>query len=335
MAYGLSILPEDGGKAVDITTSARVPAFLEFAEIHSNTVNGQTVHDVPNVTAGASVFVIPTQPAIVYSNSTTPYPLLNVIDHIDITGNHLDIKVKSSNSNLPYANNFVKLNAYQVTGAGGNGNYGIQLIDNTDFMNISDANIVGGCVFRQTVTVNGSWPIPSIEGRDNCVVFANWSNANVRVTYDARNKVIEVWGQNATSASADLHIVIFANKINLSPPSYGLAVFNKANQCTFSSKYAPLLLRGSFSLAKNPGSPASFSTPFDRPLVPLGKWGAWVFAGSSYEVFHAGMVMNEGTLTTGSAGRISSMPNAGGNVTSMIATMSLPLLDARDYFDSI
>lgn len=336
MAFGLSILPEDGGKAIDITTSARIPSFLNYSRVTTNTVSGATPYTAPGLSAGASMFIVPAQAAVVYGNSTTPYPLLNVIDRIDISGASANIIIKSSNSNLPYANSFVKVNSYQIMGAGGNG-YGLKLVDNTDFMTISDASKAGACVFRQKVTINGSWSIPSIPGRDSCLVCAYWNNGGVRVTYNSVNKVINVWGVNAAAASADLWITIFANNIALTPPKFGMAVYNAAGACTFTSKYAPLILRGSFTLNKTPGAAANTSG-IDRPMVPLGLWGVWVFAGSFYEIFYAGMVMSGGTLSTASAGRVpggSSMPNAGGNVTSMISTMSLPLLNARDYFDGL
>lgn len=330
--YGLLIQPEDGGKATDITAGSRIPTYKGFFN-PAMSATGTTNQNVP-VEAGASIFVIPNTVVDIFFNSTEANPIVNCLDGLNINGGNITSTTRGNYRNPTGRASYLRYSVFQVMGAASTvSRYGLALIDASDYMEISDASIVGGCVFRQRITVNGSWVVPGdVVDRDRCIVFANWSHPSYVVSYDDRTKTISAWGANATPVSLDINVCIFGSGTAPVPPQYGLALYSATGACTFSSRKAPLLLRGSATLSRNIGQAATMSGTYNTPMVPLGVWGIYVISGGRYEVFYAGLTMNDRTVSTGGSARYTSVPNSYGGLSSVIAPVNLPVLDATDYF---
>lgn len=122
---------------------------------------------------------------------------------------------------------------------------GLLITDSSDFTAISNEKALGACVFRGTVTINGTWQPPIPAGATGVAIFAKFNAAGVTLFYDGSS--ITSWGNNGDYTyrpAVTAKIVIFATGIKLTPQQGGLNMWNAAGECTFSSASRPFITHG-------------------------------------------------------------------------------------------
>ncbi|WP_145569245.1 DUF6453 family protein [Yersinia mollaretii] len=338
--YGLQIRPNDGGKEINITSGARAASYLgEFVPSFPND-DGSTVVQVPGLVAGAQMFVLP-----IYTASFSQPPGSSAVrtlyaSSISVGGNVVYIQLRNFNQYTDKNAKPVRFRCLQVMGATGGGNYGLALSDATNYSEINDAAISGACVWRGVVQIAPNWQVPgNVPFRESCTVFAHWESGDVTLDFDETTKTISGWrrggdiGINQENINITAYVCIFSNGAPQIPPAYGLAIWNRAGQCTFSSDNAPLLLRGTIGIQRVPGYYTGAPAGVGRMMVPLCRLGVHELRSSDNVMnYYAGIRMS-GNAATAYLGRLNRNYIAVNNwVDFAITQISLPVIDANDYF---
>ncbi|WP_179038166.1 DUF6453 family protein [Limnobaculum xujianqingii] len=329
--YGLSILPDVTGKEVEITSGSRAMSYLGYYQTEVGGNNYITV-TVPNKTPGSTLYIVPVRMGAMVLGGTGNVTSAIIVDNISINNNVITLHI-----NEYYRYIYPSFAVFEILGAGDTAeSYGIALSDATNYLEISDVSKAGCCVWSGNVTINGSWSIPTtIPGRQNAVVFANWSSPDAALMFDDSTKTIScyqvVGDGNIQPATVNANIAIFSSDFNLELPEYGLAIWNANGVCTFSSKYAPMLLAGTISLNTNPGTWAY--CPVTKPMIPVGGVGAMkVWSSGGRAGWSECGVKMSGNAITGAAGRYMNSVTDSNMNRSLVSPVSFPVLDATNYF---
>ncbi|MGM7767047.1 DUF6453 family protein, partial [Yersinia enterocolitica] len=165
------------------------------------------------------------------------------------------------------------------------------------------------------------------------------TDPNVSLLYDAPSKNIHCFAINSTGSTGNGSVVanvcIFTTGFFPEPPSpgtAGLAIFNTSGQCTFSSRYPPLILANTTQLSSTPN--AWVNTGIARPMIPLPSLGG-LPAGNEQSGGYRGwyrtaMRMSGSSITAGQGAYVNSVPindNRYGN-----SPLALPILNTDTYF---
>ncbi|MBE0153160.1 hypothetical protein FOT80_27685 [Serratia fonticola] len=336
--YGLVVYPKDGGAGVDISNGSKACAYRGFFDPEFDQ-NGET-WSYPDLSPGASLFIVPRRTVAIIQTGAVPRVIS--CSGVQISGNTVHAWFDGFNSSQDKGRRPIEFDAFQVSGAGGVPRFGLQLIDATDYSEINDLAVAGKCVWRGVVNVFGAWTIPNIPDRANALVFAYWDRGDRAVDFDRENMTINVYREAGNDVISDgsadclMWICIFSNGSYPVPPQYGLAIWNAAGQCTFSSDNAPMLYRGnSLNTQRIPGNYAYPVTASAKPMVPLCRLGVhdgMNLSNNYLDYRHAGMRMAGGGVTAWRTKYINSYDHSKINIQYRLTTINLPVLDATDYF---
>lgn len=293
MPYGLRIIPDDGGKPVQIDTSSRMLSYLGRYRVNgAQGQSGNTVVNVPitPMSPGGTPIVIPNMTVAVRPNGTSLIPYLFALRSLSVSGGNMQVGFyqETGASNVTIAD----VNVFEIAAAQ-QGDFGIAFYDSVNFLAITDSSRFGYVVYRATINVNGSYQLPSsIPNIDNCVVFAHWDNPDYSLWYDRDTRQIQAYGSFSSAGGSAANGVINNVQIcivgtGFSPPKpdsgYGLIIRNAQGVITFSSKYMPVIWKGGYFdfpayMENDTGRPAkeryiSASAGVSRPMIPLCSLG--------------------------------------------------------------
>ncbi|MDU4095414.1 MAG: DUF6453 family protein, partial [Pantoea sp.] len=288
---GLWITNDNGGSYFNLASGgARAITFLQ--RIKADNSNTTMRYTISNKSSGTTLMVVPVHSFELFQPNNTLSVISVCTKSISVSGNVVIINFNNTNTGQPFISRdgYFYYDVYETTEPSA-GSYGLFMRDSTDFSAITDATKSGLCVYRNTVTVNGTWTVPnSIPNRANCSVFANWNSASAVVEYNPSSFQI------TTKGSVTLNIAIFSNGFQLTMPSYGFYIFNSHGQCTYNSNYIPLFVKKTVAF-----SGASLNTGVTKPLIPLYVVGgeAQDLGGSTYDFYNKGIVMSGSTIRSG------------------------------------
>ena len=261
MPSGLLLAPNDGGPRMEITAGLRCPSYsLSIPDTWD--VNQYTL---PNYVAGSQIVMMPKSCVYSLNRGTNLIASIAVLDSITVSGGTVTQNVWWSD-NWGRAKSF-PATVWQILPA--SSGRGLLIQNSTNFMAITDNTMVGQCVWRGTVTINGAWTTPAITGlsRDQYLVFAKWDAPNVVIDYDgATIRVLAERDGNDVAASATLQIAIFASGI-APVPGRGLNMINAAGQCVFSTTKRPFVYRNATWVPNWNG------TDIGNTMIMLGRFG--------------------------------------------------------------
>lgn len=317
MPQGLLIDLNDGGPAMQITAGLRCPSYsLSIGDAWD--VNQYTL---PNYVAGSQIVMMPKSCVYSLNRGTNLITTIAVLDSITVSGNTVTQNVWWSD-NWGRAKSF-PATVWQILPA--SSGRGMLIQNSTDFTSITDNTMVGQCVWRGTVTVNGSWSPPDIPGltREQYLVFAKWSAPGVVIDYDgATIRALAERDGSDVAASATMQIAIFASGV--SPvPGPGLNMFNAAGNCVFSTTKRPFIYRQATWV------PTWDGADIGDTMIMLGRFGYdSSLAGGWDWIKYAGLVRTGNVVRCGK-GKVSSSwtdkyPVTGRRVTSI----AVPCIDA-------
>ena len=165
-------------------------------------------------------------------------------------------------------------------------------MDWTLFSGVAD---IGVLVHKEifTLTANG-WVLPtSIDNKERCLIFADWSSENTAIQYDRVNYKITKTGDDVV-----LDIYVFSINENLIAPSYGLVMYSDSGKLTFSSENVPLCYPNT-----GVAPTRNFSVlPFSKSMVLITDYGLKVDTTLDYlQIFYTAIVKynNQIKLTRG------------------------------------
>ncbi|MGP2409806.1 DUF6453 family protein [Yersinia sp. 2553 StPb PI] len=329
----LYVSPSDGGKGVYMTSGMRMLSYLGY---YDNTVkDGDTTRyqDIPNY-RGGEICIVPTDFGGVLSPAGSSTSFGWWVTGYYMSGTRLHLSLNTS----PMG--WAKFSAFEVLPPQAFGSYGLYMQNSTNVMAITDSSALGFCTWRGNVTINGSWAVPAgVIARDNAMVFANWTDSNVSLYYDSVNKVINCYQINSTgttsSGSVNANICVFTSGFfpqQPDPGTAGLAIFNVNGQCTYSSRYAPMILAGFTSLSNQAN--AWVDTGVARPMIPLPSAGGLpagnVQSGNYRAWYRSAMRMSGASITAGAGAYVNSSNTV--DAPSGICPIRMPVLDTNTYF---
>lgn len=231
-------------------------------------------------------------------------------------------------------------NVYQIWPRA-NRNYGITFSNSADYFSISDAGVVGQCIWAWEGDINGALQIPDIGGFDmsRATVYANWSNGGAGLLYNPSNRVVYVYqnrshdngNTNQTGYIGGVRIAVFCDGSGVPTHNGGLNIFSpNGSQCVFSTYRTPFSVEGFMPMSGG-------NTSLAYPMIPL-SYGAGAIRGKSsgwYFQHTRSHMMNGSSFGTGFGRMIyswSSQYDLGGGGA---IGLSIPVLDARKIFRSI
>ncbi len=151
-------------------------------------------------------------------------------------------------------------------------NYGITFSNTADYFSISDSGVVGQCIWAWQGTINNALQIPNIGGFNmtNAVVFANWSDGGIGLSYTSDDRVIRVYqnrpyinGNTNEGGSVFARIAVFCNGAGVPEHNGGLNIYSPGTtQCVFSTNRTP------FTVDTFIGSGGG-NTGMSYPMIPL------------------------------------------------------------------
>lgn len=263
MGAGLLITYADGSRPLEITAGLRCPSFcMQTAQSGNN-----TRYTIDNYRNGSQVIVIPRVSALFYYQGTSSIPVIQVLSGYSVNGNQLNVYSQLSTA-LTITPRSYPLSVWQIFPVGQRANFGLLISDSTDFTSITDQTVIGQCIWYGTVTINGQWGTPTINGfdRSRYIVYAKWDSDQV-IDFDGYTISVlnEKDGANVFG-TATLQILIFCTG-QAPVPGYGLNIINAAGACVFSTTKKPFVFRG-----------ANFVPSFNwqdvgNRLTPLGRFG--------------------------------------------------------------
>lgn len=210
MSYGALIVPEIGVETI-LSAGSQAMGYLGYYETKGMDRKTQSVSvTIPNKTSGSTLFIVPVQTGELTMGGGWSAPV--VVNKITITNNIITF----------YFNNYydvmmVKFSVFEVLGTGTpSSNYGVMFSDASNYLEITSNDKTGCLVWKDTVTINGTWSVPSsVPGRANSVIFANWNDDGAILTFDNASKSISCWrhsggaAENIHSSSVSANIVVF------------------------------------------------------------------------------------------------------------------------------
>ncbi|WP_145586674.1 DUF6453 family protein [Yersinia kristensenii] len=323
----LYVSPADGGKGVNITSGSRLLKFLGNYDVSGSparaTLSGYT---------GGSLYLVPTRFGGVFSSGSSSFGWY--INGYSLSGNQITFSTSDGGPG------WAVFSAFEIPGSPSFGTYGLLLQDSVNYMSITDSSTLGFCVWRGQANISSDWQVPAgIPNRENAVVFANWNNPDVSLNYDNDRKNIHCFqiNPNGTTGNGSVvaNVCVFTTGFYPQPPSTGtagLAIFNTAGQCTYSSRYAPLILGKTVQISSTPNS--WINTGIQKPMIPLPSLGGFpsgpIMSGNYRGWYRSAMRMSGSNITAG-AGAYENSSNTL-DYPSGISPLALPVLNADTYF---
>lgn len=336
---GLLIRP-DNGKEINITSSTKSPSFLgRFNNVHVDQ-NRESFHYL-NRHNGSSIFMIPKNCGGVFSpgGGSTAVQWLG-INYWDMTDNNT-VRVHYQG----YINNdpvFIDFSFFEILPPQPQ-SFGIFMQDSTDWSSITDQSKLGFVTWRGTVDIRGSWAIPDVPNKDNCIVFINFDRADRCIFIDRDSMELKVYREGGSNdpindANSDCVVNICVVSTGFFPPNPvgpGMVIRNVNSQNVFSSYYAPLLWRGNtVNFDRTPDN--YVNTGVGRPMIPcvaIGSQTGSAVEGRNFKyACDSGMVISGSNVTYRRARRHVSYDASKTSWQFDRADIPLPVLDANDYF---
>lgn len=336
MTYGLQIIPDDNGKPLDISSNTKAAAYRGYYAPQLDG-NGRQTFSAP-LSAGAQLFVIPRTACMSYYTPGSSVPRILALNSVSVSGATVTATIGNFNSGYDPGKTPGTFDAFQIMGASNVSVYGLFMQSSTDFSAITDAAIVSQCVWRGSVNVNGSWSIPDIPDRNNCIVFAHWDRSDRVIYFDRNNMRIEAYSDGGETSPADcvMEIIIFTNGTPPVPPVWGLAIWNAAGQCVFSSRKAPMIWNGNYVTLN--GTPWSYTSPaagVNRAAIPLccvgADTGESVLSDGYRVLYNAGLRMSGNAVCGSRAQKTGITYSQNSGLIRSIASVTLPVIDASLY----
>lgn len=231
-------------------------------------------------------------------------------------------------------------NVYQIWPRA-NRNYGITFSNSADYFSISDAGVVGQCIWAWEGNINSSMQIPAISGFDmnRASVFANWNNGSAGLLYNPSNRTVYVYqnrshdngNTNQTGTINGVRIAVFCDGAGVPTHNGGLNIYSpNGSQCVFSTYRTPFMVDRFMPMSGG-------NTTLSYPMIPL-SYGAGAIRGRAsgwYFQHTRSHTMSGSSFGTGYGRMIYSWTDQydlGGGGTIGI---NIPVLDARKIFRSI
>lgn len=317
MPSGLLLAPNDGGPRMEITAGLRCPSYsLSIPDTWD--VNQYTL---PNYVAGSQIVMMPKSCVYSLNRGTNLIASIAVLDSITVSGGTVTQNVWWSD-NWGRAKSF-PATVWQILPA--SSGRGLLIQNSTDFMAITDNTMVGQCVWRGTVTINGAWTTPAITGlsRDQYLVFAKWDAPNVVIDYDGVTiRVLAERDGDDVAASATLQIAIFASGI-APVPGRGLNMINAAGKCVFSTTKRPFVYRNAT------WAPNWNGTDIGNTMIMLGRFGYDSTVASGWDWLKFAGLVRTGNVVRCGKGKVSTSWTANYPVTGRrLTSIAVPCIDA-------
>lgn len=233
MPSGLRIDLNDGGPVMEITAGMRCPSFCQQVAAAWD-VNQYTI---ANYVPGSQVVVLPRNTVFSMYRGASLIPTIGMFSGYSVSGSTITLNTWWSD-NWGRARTFDSTFWQILPAASGQG---LLIQDSSDFLSITDATMVGSCIWRGTITFTGSWSTPTTGiSRDQYLVFANWSADGVVVEFDGYTITAtrELDGTDI-AATVTMTIAIFASGVAPTPGT-GLNIF-KNGTCVFSTTRRPFI----------------------------------------------------------------------------------------------
>lgn len=236
MPNGLRIDLNDGGPVMEITAGMRCPSFCQQVAAAWD-VNQ---YSIANYVAGSQVVVLPRDTVHMQYRGTNLIPTIGLFSGYSVSGNVITLNTWWSD-NWGRARTFDSTFWQILPAATGRG---MLIQDSSDFLTITDATMVGSCVWRGTVTFNGSWSTPdTVAPREKYLVFASWSADGVVIEFDGYTVTATQERDNEdVAATVTMTIAIFASGVAPTPGT-GLTIINQSGACVFSTTRRPFVYR--------------------------------------------------------------------------------------------
>lgn len=211
--------------------------------------------------------------------------------------------------------------------------YGMSFYNSSDILNITDSGTIGQCRWAWEGNIANSVSVPSYP---NSFLYAHTNSSSVGLNFDGstvrayRNVNDAAGGSNHDGASVYARLALFSNN-SAGVPEHngGFNIYSPGGQrCVFSSYGAPFIVPGR-------GQAGNVNTGLQYPMgLLLPSYGAiYGSSGSSTSQHNRSLIISGSTITTGFGPRMyrGNLP-APQNI---LTNISVPFLDARNYFDSI
>lgn len=359
MPFGLRIRPDGWSKDIDITASSRILSALGRYQMNGPGNFGDNVSFTQSLVrpaTGGILLPIPVKAVELFQNSDGNMSI-NCLRGITANGSTMTVNAYHQSRYLNANNYSYDVTLFEIPAAQPQ-TYGISMTDATDFCTISDVNRFGYVTWSGTITISGEWAIPStIPNRANCVVFARWNNTSVPLYFDRNSLSIKTYtsfggsgGASQGGTVSNVQIVIVS--VGFNPPlptsGYGIVIRNAASQITFSSAYPPVIWRGGrvsfpFYIENDTSSGSKIqwnacTGNVALPMAPLGNYGFQCGDFSSTGNYPTKVALRSGLLMSGnSVSTYRAQPGPGTIYYQSYPVraqmgMSLPVLDAADYF---
>lgn len=231
----------------------------------------------------------------VAGNNRFQWHRVNMIRNVSFSGSVMNVTVYSDCWDGPGIDNSGIIDVYEILNdksmpATG---YGITVRNSVDWTSFTSSDQICALAYKQTITLTTSgWSFPSNLANKQVLLFADWSSPGAVVAYSASSKKVTLSG----ISSLEITLYIFAIGPDLVRPNYGIVIYNKAGQMTFSSENPPITSPNT-SLTLNG---ANKNLPFPNTLLQLTDFGYSVRTTSNeFWVYSVGVIKdgNKARLT--------------------------------------
>lgn len=353
--YGVRITPDDGGKSIVLDASMRYASFLGNADVKAASASYGGFKTQPG---NSKVIILPRNVVRVGVGDQSGPPV-NYISSMGFDGN-LNIGIGTIKAAQTSSLSIGGVDVFSIQyAANPTTQYGVRIINGSDFMEIGDASLTGFVAWRGTITVNGQWNVPTeVVNKGNYVVFARWSDTNTPLFLDRNDNAIKTYQgfgsvdgsvQGGTVSNVQIVIVVSGLSPELPASGYGMVIRNASGNITYSSRYPPVMWSNAyydfgsyFDTGDSTGDRQAWVNPtgnVNQPMVPLCVLGTQrgdnTRSGGNYQyrkMLLSGMMMSGNSVTTsrakstGSDMPIYTYPKA------MQIACQLPCIDASYYF---
>lgn len=252
-----------------------------------------------------------------------------VIENIGVSGNKVRVGLRTSyfykNDYRGYTDPAARLHVFETHNENTRSGWGAYIKGATDFTAITSNTQLGFIVWSYSGTITDSMTLPSnLPNRDSQLVLAYWDHPSAVVEYDhITNRVLTP----GNTVKMDIIIIQSGFTPPLKKGDSGLFLFNKMGQPVITNHYPPIKAPETIHIGR------SESKVYDRPLVPLARYGVF-FTGSSNNnrCWHGGLRMLNGAVSVkqGSYYKFGSHKTAAGNA--FYSECDTIVLNRDDYF---
>lgn len=259
MPQGLLIDLNDGNPRMEITAGLRCPSFCQ----QYSAAWDVNQYVIPGYVPNSQLVIMPRDPVFMMYRGTNLIPTIGMFSGYSVAGSVITMNTWWSD-NWGRARTF-DTSVFQIlpTGSG----QGLFIRDSTDFLAITDATMVGSCVWQGTITFTGSWATPAtVAPREKYLVFANWSQDGVTIEFDGYTiTAYQERNGEDVAATVTMRVAIFASGV-APVPGTGLNIF-KNGTCVFSTSRRP------FVYTNGVVAPSWDWQDIGNTMVMLGRFG--------------------------------------------------------------